>query len=386
MQFANIGKAMLVQMLGLQKNYKEEVVDTVQELDEELSGCYSCITYKYSKFSSGFCDHRCTECSNCKKKVYKEKKIYKRIYVNEFNRFGYKCRLKPFALKLMLLLHFFSPDEHGFCYDVDPYYCAKYLGCNQRTIKNNFSLLQCYGYLEYKRISAHNYVIFLKDYTSYYLSAAKGGRGYITIEQTLMDEIQTVKDINSLRIILRELLDFDSLLGKGEYISDCKTIQQLQRFLPSYCKSWLVINIINNLHTDIFQINKTSNGYKFTFNQNYSTKTSKSSKISMYDSEMWEFVQSVDQALDNQDLPQSYKIINQYFFDYSLNKYLAPISLKNAVQEEEIDSQVLGKLTIQYDLERVKNAIVKIYKDYIFNLIPIQNLGALVRSIIENTI
>lgn len=114
--FANIGKAVLIQSIGLQKNYIEVKESETSVIDYNNAACTDC---KYKAFIQAFAPDSeaylsaCEACRNCPHKIFTQKTEYKKIYHNETNRFGYKPRLKTNAIKLLLLLHFYHPDRFG---------------------------------------------------------------------------------------------------------------------------------------------------------------------------------------------------------------------------------------------------------------------------------
>ena len=94
--FANIGKAVLIQSIGLQKNYIEVKESETSVIDYNNATCTDC---KYKAFIQAFAPDSeaylsaCEACRNCPHKIFTQKTEYKKIYHNETNRFGYKPRL-----------------------------------------------------------------------------------------------------------------------------------------------------------------------------------------------------------------------------------------------------------------------------------------------------
>ena len=94
--FANIGKAVLIQSLGLQKNYTETASESINVIDHDNNTCHNC---KYCDIINSFDTDSDTYkaaqviCESCPHKVLTTKTVYKKIYHNEKNRYGYKPRL-----------------------------------------------------------------------------------------------------------------------------------------------------------------------------------------------------------------------------------------------------------------------------------------------------
>ena len=113
--FANIGKAAIIQSLGIQKNYTEVIETTVDAIDYSNTACSTCkykaIINTFDENSKPYAD-ACASCASCPHKTLIQKNVYKKIYHNEKNRYGYRPMLKANAIKLFLLLHFYHPDNN----------------------------------------------------------------------------------------------------------------------------------------------------------------------------------------------------------------------------------------------------------------------------------
>ena len=113
--FANIGKAAIIQSLGIQKNYTEVIETTVDAIDYSITACSTCkykaIINTFDENSKPYAD-ACASCASCPHKTLIQKNVYKKIYHNEKNRYGYRPMLKANAIKLFLLLHFYHPDNN----------------------------------------------------------------------------------------------------------------------------------------------------------------------------------------------------------------------------------------------------------------------------------
>ena len=90
--FANIGKAVLIQSLGLQKNYTETASESINVIDHDNNTCHNC---KYCDIINSFDTDSDTYkaaqviCESCPHKVLTTKTVYKKIYINDKNRYGY---------------------------------------------------------------------------------------------------------------------------------------------------------------------------------------------------------------------------------------------------------------------------------------------------------
>lgn len=361
LQFANIGKAILVQMLGLQKNYHEDVIGTRQVLDPQATGCASCPYYKQSTLLGIDCKE---QCANCPHRKYKEEPIIQRRYFNEFNQFGYKPMLKCFAIKLMLLLHFQSPDKDGYCINFDPYRAAETLGCTTRTVLNNLDTLQRYKYIRYKRVSPHNYNILLTEYKDYFAHATKGGRGYFVMPQDLFEKILPLDEINQLRIILRELLEFDKLNQRGNFTVNNRSIEDIRKYLPFYCKPYVINKVIDSLDTSIMTFERMDGNYRITSSYG-NTKQFKEDEINYWASYWEAFVVNFnnDILLKNREQGRAKRLLLLF---------------------EEKEYHDIAMMTLQYGAEEIQKAIETLYYTYIVQNREVTNPGGLLRHLIEH--
>ena len=204
--FANIGKAVLLQSLGLQKNYTEIIEDHTDVIDYNAPSCSDC---KYRALVQNFpegseiYESAQNACNNCPNKTLVKKAVCKKVYHNEKNRYGYKPRLKSNAIRLFLLLHFYHPDRFGIISGIDLSQLGARLGCDIKTVKNNLEILKNYSYISYCKVSPHCINLCITDYEQYYLPAARGGRGFLVLSKPLLEQLLSLDSLISLRLHLR---------------------------------------------------------------------------------------------------------------------------------------------------------------------------------------
>lgn len=383
--FANIGKAVLLQSLGLQKNYSEITESTVEVTDYNTTACASC---KYCSIIRGFNPESdaykaaIESCATCPHRVTTTEKTYKKVYHNERNRYGYKPMLKSMAIKLLLLFHFYHPDQFGVINDISYNECADMLNCNPRTIHNNLDILSAYGYISYSKNNAHSFSVCLNDYESYYLPASKGGRGYIVMSYNLLKQIINISNLMSLRIHLRELVELDTLNLKGAFTAVNKTFHDIRLSLPAYCKPCIIRSCMKD-DSGIFNITYKDNAVRFEILEQFECKRQKAelhnSYISMFTGFISEFNQTVANVNTNSYIPDEYA----HFFDLSDKNYPADMTGSYCmIHIKDYEIEDVAQLSMQYSYDSVIVALSSIYKDYYMREKPVGNLGALLRTII----
>ncbi len=378
--FTNIGKAVLYQALGLQKNYSE-IIESTQEITDynnvHCSNCKQCALIQSFPSTSPVYSTATNICTTCKYRTTTLQNTYKKVYYNEKNKYGYKPRLKSNAIKLFILLHFYNPNKFGIINNLSLEDLVQYLHCNIKTIINNLDILTMYGYLSYSKKDAHTISVCLNDYESYYLPANKGGRGFIIISLELFTRLIKINNIVSLRIHLRQLAEFDTLSIKTDYSVIYKSFKELKRTLPEYCKPKIIKNSVKNFN-DIFNISFTDTSIRFEIHQTFNCKLQKQKCFDNYLNMLNDFIKSFNNTVYNKNsiIISSDDTNYNYFFEDSEEFLFKPLKFKDYELED------LAQLSMQYSFDNVLYALSYVYNKYYIKERTINNLGGLVRTII----
>lgn len=383
--FANIGKAVLTQALGLQKNYSEIVEESVSVIDHTnpaCANCRNCALLKSFNQASDIYKAAETACNNCPSRTFTTKNITKKVYHNEKARYGYKPRLKSNAIKLLLSLHFFHPDRFGIVTDININELAGLLSCDVKTIKNNLAILEQYGYISYSKTSAHCINLCINDLQQYYLPANKGGRGFIVLSFNLLNELLSINSLLSLRIHLRQIMEIDSLNAKGPFTAVSKTYKEIKLSLPDYCKPCVIRKAISN-NSGIFDISfkDVEKSVRFEINERFNSRMQKTECLNTYTAMFKEFLIDFNNTVSyinvNNDVCSKYR----EFFDQN-----TPNNSYRLLTLRELDLEDLAQLALQYSYNLVLKALSDIYKSYILKERTINNIGGLLRTVIVSSI
>ena len=379
--FANIGKAVLIQALGLQKNYTEILETTEQVIDYSNPACSECKYRSIVKaFDSSTDIHKgaVDSCNNCPKKQYTTNSKYTKVYHNEKNKYGYKPLLKNNAIKLFLLLHFNNHDRFGIAQNIDTRVLATTLSCNIKTVYNNLEILKQYNYISYSKNSTYSISLCLCDYESYYLPAQKGGRGFFVMSSDLLMQILAIDNLVSLRLHLRELIELDNLSIKGRISAFSKSYAELKKLLPSYCKPGIIRKAMEN-SCHIFDISITSSNIRFEIIEQYDSKLQKEKCYNQYVTLFTDFIQDFNSTVVAVNVDNFISKKYSEFFDIeNINTY----DHYHMINLNDTDIMDLAQLSIQYSYGLVLDAYSEVYKTYIMQDKKITNLGGLVRTII----
>lgn len=233
---ATIGLAVLKSAIGLRSNYSE----VIEKVDFTKTGCRNCMHFleqdapcsqEYFPF--------CEKCRSCAKALLYTTE--QKIYVNEKNKYGIRHELKKNALLLFIYLHYLNPDKAGLVF-VDIEHAAELLQCTERTVKNNLRLLDRHGYivLDKTPVFPGYYKLFISEYSTYFLPANKGGRGYCTMPAEHLTLLRDLININSIRLAIRNLIPETTVchtpLGEQPFVA-------IQRELPSYCSRRKILEL-----------------------------------------------------------------------------------------------------------------------------------------------
>lgn len=364
--YAPIGKAVLHRIIGLQDNYK------MQSCSKYCKKCpISTILKNYQLFPDTHEYQKAIDtCTICPHRDESET-----IYVNELNRFGSSQKLKSNAMLLFLFYHLLGPNEYGIIANIPIKLLAKKLNVAEKTIRENNKILADSGYI-YISYGIDQSVInvCLTEYRSYFKAANEGGRGYLTFTKILFDELVIDKSVNLLRIKLKTLLELDDNSLTNHRNSLTKTYKELQRFLPSYCKRNVIQKLLQ-IGTPAFSFHYNEKTVTTILSESFNGKLAKERAFVENKTIIENTVEDINQTIlaNKNNLFTTYSF-KEYHFNHLVLKKYVPLKLKDK------DISDMTALSLQYSLEFVFRAFATIYKDYIAEDKPIQNLGGLMRS------
>lgn len=361
LKFASIGKSILVQAIGIQANYTEEIST---DIDKHKSGCHDCI-HSFTNNSP--------VCNSCPTKCY----LTKKVYHNEKNLYGSKPRLKSNAIKLLLYFHFLRPDENGIIKNVSLKNTASYLKCDIRTIYNNMKLLDSYGYIKYTRTCEGTRNVLILSYKDAFKKAAEGGRGYIVVNKPLLDKLLLIDNIITLRLFIRNLVELDSYNKDDSAPINMitKSYRELKRELPSYCKKSIITKALSNKE-ELFFVRKTETGITFTLNEEYIGKRKRKEHTKYCTYQLNKFINELNESIRRQREGTLDNADSYYAMLYS---YINPRFI--TILPDDIYN--LAQLAVYFSLEQVKEALLLAWEYYQLKDQEIESYGAVVRTFIE---
>lgn len=359
--FANVGKAVLIQALGIQKNYKEEYVET----QCFSTHCSSCQAYQLNYTFA------CTGCPYAKH----TKKVR---YVNEGNQFGYQKRLKGNALKLLLLYHFLEPDKNGILTHVSVKDAADLLHCSPKTIRNNMRILNQYGYIYVcgDPESTQHHTIMLVDYKNYSKKAHEGGRGYLVLSRETFLTLTEETNLDSLRLQLRMLIECDSTASSalGEPMAK-KTYTALRRYLPRHNTRKSIQTAVE--HSSIFDIVFSPEDTIFTLRSQHNAKPIKRLQMQQYQLMIETYLDELSTAVSLTDPISRITKMQSLGLDTTLT------SDYNLPTFTDADIYDLSSICANYSIDLVKESIKTAFNKVLLPGQTCLSIGATVQFICQ---
>lgn len=390
-QYASIGKLVLKNAIGLQRNRKEIEYLKTSKLDERASGCFECPHFSMKQFyknqpdSPAYIDLQ-YKCATCPHRVEKECIEQKVRYINENNKYGtksgYSATLKTNGIKLLIVLHMMHPNRFGHIFDLSITSLKDILGCDRKTVLSNLDSLKEYDYIDYIKSDQRGYInVILKGYEAYFKPAKEGGRGYMVFSEKLVEALLSIKDLTTLRIFLHQLIDTDNH-ADTEQKTFKKSYHDLLLGLPRYYKPNIIRKGLTvNMDNPIFQL-VIADQVTFKLNPDYNAKQVKEQLIRDSRVEIVDYMDRLNDNFDkvNEKLATAEEVLSESFYKDKRPAVYSPFIIKKA------DIEDLAKMCWQMSIYDILDAIDYIYVNYVMNHTPIDNLPGLVRSLVPEII
>lgn len=389
-QFARIGKGVISKSIGLQKNYKEVYEKGPEVLNECKSGCLNCPIYenKQTLLALGLTEPvelLNSHCKTCSTAVWENS--YKCVnYVNEKNKYGYQPTLKCYSIKLLILYHFLQPDGNGFIKNANIKELAQTLGCTTATIHASNDALAEYGYCYISALYNNHFNVYLPEYKDYHKTAAEGGRGYITMSSDMLQDLIDIPALNTLRLNLKGILEVDnasySRANEDTYSTVTTSFLKLRGFLPTYCKNNVIRKALEQ-DNSIFDLEFQDAGVSFRIHDKYAQKKMRDAMLEDTKSSIIDYVENLNELFEAADGASPFE--KEQYKDILSTMHIEASDKYPSLSINLTDYADLASLALQYNLQMVLMAISHIYNKYVVTRKPIENFGALTRTIIRNS-
>lgn len=298
-------------------------------------------------------------------------------YINEKNRYGDKKKVCRNAILFFIMLHTMNPSKNGFINNVSISFIADKMNINVKTVYNCINILAKNEYIYADKISSGTYNFILLDYPSYFLKADKGGRGFIKINEDVIDSLLNIHSILAFRLILRQLLEADKSKDT------VKTYKELRLSLPAYCKRNVIKDKLQNYCSSIFDIIMDSNNVSFSLRQENDTKVIYENEVKEHDAYFRELLSMLDDfALSYAPGMSAPLKLKQFMVDDNDNPVTPVLFQMNGVSDI---TTILAKLSCKYSRQIVTDALADTYRLHMCqNKGLIKNVGAYILEVIRS--
>ena len=339
---ASIGFGVLLNSIRLEANHIE--YRSVDTFDPVATGCDHCSIDRI-------------HCKDCLLKRFKT--TTEKVYINEKARYGKRQFVSKFGVLALLWLHFRNPDEKGVIDKVDVLDLCHDIGCTRRTAVNVLKDLADYGYIAITKLDVPGYYrVHLCDYTSYFKPASEGGRGYMTISHEMFLKLTELKDINSLRLTIRGILTASEQKRKTGFVEE-KSLKEMHYELPAYVTNKKIREILSSdVFTSMFEVYDKKYTISFKLKNDYMQHGMRDKLISDCKESVLRCVKELAKQAPKQK----------------------PFRL------DDYQLKCISEIGVKFPAGYVVDAVKSVFQTYHMNDIAIQDIGALVRTIVKQRV
>lgn len=369
--YINIGKAVLYQMLGIRPNHI-----SLKNLFPITGNCSECpwlltVINHPSENNIAQLKNHCHECPY--KGTCASLEQLSMEYINDKNRYGDKNKICRNAILLFILLHTYNPSKNGFVKEISLLQIAEKMNVNVKTVHNCINILVKNEYLFADKITANLYNFILLDYPSYFYKASEGGRGYIKMNQDVIESLLHIDSILAFRLILRQFLESDKTKDS------VKTYKELKLSLPAYCKRNVIMDKLKAYCSSIFDITINNDNIAFVLHKENDSTELYANECKEHELFFSELLSTLDDFVLSNHAESSVPELLKNFIQDIENPVLFQMNgSKNIVKD-------LSRLACRYSREIVIDALSDTYRLHMCqNKGLIRDIGAYVLEVIRS--
>ena len=301
---------------------------------------------------------------------------------------SYNRTLKSASIKLFILLFFYS-DSNGIIDSVNIRSLSDYIGCNKKTVIASLRSLELAGYIDYEKRNSLFYDIQILNYQDMYKKAYQGGRGYVTMDKELLLDIMKIKDLNSLRCIIKLLFkaSYNQIKSASKLAAAKVSFDTLKDSLPDYVKPHILRNAVSNVRAFFHSVNEDYKEFVVVLAEKYQGAVIKERLKADGKIKIPAFIKEFNEKIDriNKDIENGGNLSFESISYLSDNSIMLPPAV-GKYPGLNINSNVkndLFNLCPQYGADSIIAALKIFFTEYIANHIRIENVGGLIRKILS---
>lgn len=370
------------------KNFANVPIESVfKTLGIQMKQSRKTEVLEFKSFSCSGCDKKTLigdfVCNSC---PYKPQSIKVKGYADMFDP-KYSKTLKSAAIKLYIALFFYC-DSDGCGDSVSFKELADLIDVNVKTIKASLDALSKENYIIYDQENPRYFGFDIVDYREMYKKAFENGKGYVTLDQSILSDLMSVKDLNSLRCIIKIYFNasYNQYRSASKIAATKVSFAELRKSLPSYVKPFILRKAINDVGKFFENFRENYKEYVVVLGEKYQRQVIKERlkadgkvRIPDYIKKINDMISSANADVENNGAI-SFATNNKFFADGLI---LPPVAGK--IPEIRFNSDQrndLVNLCPEYGIENIINAIKTYFVEYILNRVKINNPGGLIRKIL----
>lgn len=373
--YAQLGKAELIQAIGVISDYEEK-------LGIELS----------------------VENGEAKTSIAKRKH-------SEKEQYGEKERLSTAPLLFWMYLHYLSPDQQGLVRNVSLEDAAKYLNLSVKGIRKAITKLSDTGYIYSSEIINNTVTIMLPDFENYFKQKDQCGHGYLELsENNFLSIIVIAKErmvrgtkeidkkyenkslINKIRIKIRSFIMCDHaqrLFKRNKKANTMveKSIKQMLSFLPKYIYRKKLIELLESISDVISYVVLPGCVKMQAFVADFNGVRERNSQIRTHCEHVKKKLECIDKTLKNYDFaPEKDKDFSKLADSLAEHDIYLNDEFKHGYYHVYSENEIkdIAKLCLQYTEEIVFEALGYMYSNFTLLGRNVNNIGALLRTLIRS--
>ena len=298
---------------------------------------------------------------------------YRRLSCTRFSCANVRT-LKSSTLKLYLALYFYA-NSAGRGEEIYYSEMASLIECTERTVHNSLDKLRDAGYIEYAKKNPRCFSASISGYgPELFAKMSKGGSGFITLSDSSLKELLSLRALNDIRLFAICLLrcNENALKSTSKSAACVLSVDEIKKTLPDYIRPCDVRKALGNVSDRIGTIQERYKEYAVILSDDLASRRQyqecrrhSRAYIKEHMAEAAKIFVSVNDSLDETGLPGVKNILSLRELGIGEGEiYSTKIAKLNIPYLSSADLDSLSSLACQYGIDEViksVNTFIEIY-------------------------
>ena len=368
--FAKVGIENLITAIGPQDSYRK-----LDFCNADFSCCGDCPNRKKleplkehgaTAVSAELYRSTCGNCKYaCRKYVY-EKNIK-------------TAKLSKNSIKFLLYLYFADLSGEGKTQLLYINDIADYIGCTTASLVYCMEQLANYKYCEFDYYPGDNkhFWATILNYQDAFKTADQGGKGFLDMDQNMLQRICCIDGLITIRSFIRILCDTASqVVSKAIDYS----FSEFGARLPKYAKRPGIIKKSIEALKDVMSYDFSGRVIFCKINDVFRCKTVRDSIARDSKETIINYIASINSAINNQDIDKRIQLLSSLGV---VCRYNLPTT-NFIVSESDYDS--MARLSVRYGINTVKEALASYYTEWVSNNNTPRSMEAVLTEMCRETL